>query len=76
MPTILRVDGFDVRINTDDHEPPHVHVYKAGGMAKIYLEPVFVKSRARMSARIAAQAEWIVTEHQGMLLDAWREIHG
>jgi hypothetical protein len=76
MPTILRVDGFDVRINTADHEPAHVHVYKAGGMAKIYLEPVFVKSRMGMSARMAAQAELIVADHRGMLLKAWREIHG
>lgn len=76
MPTILRIDGFDVRINTADHEPAHVHVYKAEGMAKIYLEPVFIKSRAGMSAKVVSQAERIVTEHQAMLLEAWRKIHG
>lgn len=76
MPTILRIDGFDVRINTADHEPPHVHVYKAEGMVKIYLEPVAIKSRMGMPARVAARAEQIVVEHRAMLLEAWRKIHG
>ncbi len=76
MPTILRHGGFEVRIQTADHEPPHVHVYNAGGMVKIELEPIRTKSRSGMSAQMAAQAERIVAQHQGMLLEAWRKIHG
>ena len=30
MPTVLREQGFEVRIYTLDHPPPHVHVAKAG----------------------------------------------
>jgi len=26
MPTVLRQRGFEIRIRTDDHNPPHVHV--------------------------------------------------
>ncbi|NJN61100.1 MAG: DUF4160 domain-containing protein [Coleofasciculaceae cyanobacterium RL_1_1] len=37
MPTILRQDGFAVRLYFNDHDPPHVHVFKAGGQAKIAL---------------------------------------
>lgn len=76
MPTVLRVKGFDVRINTADHEPPHVHIYNAEGMVKIYLDPIVVKSRVGMSTRMATKAELIVHQYQTMLLDAWREIHG
>jgi hypothetical protein len=37
MPTVLREAGFDVRIYTFDHLPPHVHVAKAGAIVKIDL---------------------------------------
>ena len=37
MPTLLREDGFEVRIYTLDHPPPHVHVAKAGAVVKIAL---------------------------------------
>jgi histidinol phosphatase-like PHP family hydrolase len=39
MPTILRQDGFAICINTDDHEPPHVHVFKAGVEVKNRVGP-------------------------------------
>jgi hypothetical protein len=28
MPTIVREDGYEIRIYTLDHPPPHVHVAK------------------------------------------------
>ena len=37
MPTVLREDGFEVRIYTLDHPPPHVHVAKAGAIVRIDL---------------------------------------
>ena len=37
MPTILREAGFEVRIYTFDHRPPHVHIWKAGAVLKIDL---------------------------------------
>ena len=30
MPTLIRHEGFEVRIYTLDHSPAHVHVFKAG----------------------------------------------
>lgn len=41
MPTILVEDGFAVRIWPNDHAPPHVHVAKGDGMARVALgDPV------------------------------------
>ena len=40
MPTVLRQDGFEFVIYTNDHEPMHVHAYKGDGEAKIELSPV------------------------------------
>jgi hypothetical protein len=37
MPTVLRKDGFAVRIYFNDHLPPHVHVFKGGGQVRISL---------------------------------------
>ena len=37
MPTVLREAGFEVRIYTFDHRPPHVHVWKAGAVLKVDL---------------------------------------
>lgn len=37
MPTLIREQGFEVRIYTLDHPPPHVHVEKAGAIVKIDL---------------------------------------
>ena len=31
MPTVLMDGGFAVRVYLNDHSPPHVHVWKAGG---------------------------------------------
>jgi hypothetical protein len=30
MPTILCLEGFEFVINTNDHQPAHVHVYHGG----------------------------------------------
>ncbi len=37
MPTLLRQDGFDIRMYFDDHDPPHIHAFKAGDQAKVAL---------------------------------------
>ena len=35
MPTIIKIDGFSVMIMSNDHRPPHVHVFRAEGRARI-----------------------------------------
>jgi hypothetical protein len=43
VPTILRIHGFRIGFfQADLAEPPHVHVRKQGGDAKVWLEPVEV----------------------------------
>ncbi|HWX40206.1 MAG TPA: DUF4160 domain-containing protein [Blastocatellia bacterium] len=76
MPTVLRRDGFEFVIYFDDHNPPHVHVTKAGGEAKIELDPVIVAGVWRMKKKDVRDAKRITIEHQTHLLDRWREING
>ncbi|UFP93544.1 DUF4160 domain-containing protein [Gloeobacter morelensis] len=38
MPTILQVDGFQGVIYFNDHEPAHVHVFKADGEMRVKID--------------------------------------
>jgi len=79
VPTVLREDGLRVVIYTDDHPPPHVHVF-GDGETKIDLmgedgEPAVVRSVGANFAE-ARRALRIVREKQAYLLERWNEIHG
>jgi hypothetical protein len=76
MPTVLRQDGFEFVIYTNDHEPVHVHAYKGDGEAKIELSPVAVVGVWEMKKSDARRAKCIVAENQDYLIQKWREIHG
>ena len=80
MPTILFINGFQFIIWPDDHEPPHVHVFKADGEAKVKIgnseqAPTLV-TIYRLTRREARFIWSVVAEHQEELLDAWEKIHG
>lgn len=80
MPTILNINGFRFIIWPSDHEPPHVHVFKGNGEAKVSIgnkkqSPSFVIIRG-LTKREARQVWDIVAEYQEQLLTAWRRIHG
>lgn len=80
MPTILRQDGFDVMVFTNDHRPAHVHVFKAEGEVVVHLgsgtKPPSVRINIGMSRADERRALMIVGEHQAELLLEWRRIHG
>ena len=79
MPTILRQNGFEVRIRTDDHDPPHVHVRYAGEEVVINLGIGFddphVRENRGMSRPNIRRAMDIVTIHNEALLEKWQRIH-
>jgi hypothetical protein len=77
MVTVHRAFGFRLVMFTNDHAPPHVHVFGQGGEAKIELRSgrdvtvVWVNGIARNDLRrLIAE----VQEKHTMLLDAWRAI--
>ncbi|MDQ3753481.1 MAG: DUF4160 domain-containing protein [Acidobacteriota bacterium] len=80
MPTVLRLNVFDVRVYTHDHPPAHVHVWKAGAEVIINLgdelHPPSVRENKRMSGKDERRALEIVGQEQEFLLDEWRRIHG
>ncbi len=76
MPTILRQEGFDIRIWTNDYEPPHVHVFKDDGQAKVEIDSDEVVRVWNMRRPDVRRAETIVRDHRQEFLEAWRQIHG
>lgn len=80
MPTILNINGFRFIIWPADHEPPHVHVFRGNGEAKISIgnnkQAPQLETIHGLTKREARQAWEIVAEHQIILLNAWRKIHG
>ena len=77
MPTIIREDGYEIRIYTLDHSPPHVHVAKAGAGLKIDLATCHViEIVGTISDREVKRAEALVTKYVQLLRDEWMKIHG
>ena len=77
MPTLVREDGFEVRIYTSDHPPPHVHIEKAGAIMKIDLATSEVMEIVgTISDRDVKRAERLVAKHSLFLNAEWIRLHG
>jgi hypothetical protein len=75
MVRVLDDDGFSVRIWPNDHEPAHVHVYRAEAMARIEIVSLNVRGHD-MRPKDLRRALSIVSANQELLLRKWREMHG
>jgi hypothetical protein len=77
VPTIIREDGYEIRIYTLDHPPPHVHVAKAGAVLKIDLATCqVIEIVGTISDREVKRAEGLVAKHAQLLEKEWTNIHG
>ena len=77
MPTVVREEGFEVRIYTFDHPPPHVHVAKAGAIVRIDLATHEVTEIVGdISDRDVKRAERLVARHAKQLKEEWAKMHG
>ncbi|MEX2272133.1 MAG: DUF4160 domain-containing protein [Vicinamibacterales bacterium] len=77
MPTLIRKDGFEVRLYTFDHPPPHVHVAKAGAILKIELSTCHVvEISGAISDRDVKRAERLVARNVEILKLEWEKYHG
>ena len=77
MPTILRISGYAfLFFSNEGNEPPHVHVFKGDGEAKVLIENpqlVLIISLSKQEARFILNS---VIEHKETLLKEWEKIHG
>ena len=81
MPTVLRAAGFRVVIYLPprEHEPPHVHVWKAGGEVVVELttagRPQTIRSVSDMRTVDVIKAFRLVETQTEYLLTCWRQYH-
>jgi hypothetical protein len=75
-PTILRQDGYQFIIFTNDHPPPHVHVRHAGRAVRVRLKPIEVLHNTGYNNRELGKILAIVEANQALLLATWDEIQG
>jgi hypothetical protein len=76
VPTLIREEGFEVRIYTFDHPPPHVHVAKAGAIVKIDLSTHHaIEIVGAISDRDVKRAERLVARNAPFLKLEWEKLH-
>ena len=79
LPTVHREGGFQFRIFANDHSPPHVHVVKAGGFAKVAIgsveEPPRLLETRKLKDPDIVRAVRIVEREWRNLMLAWTNIH-
>lgn len=75
MPTVLRKNGYVVRIYPNDHTPAHVHVKRGGKEARITLVEIGVVTNAGFNPREITEILRIIEEAQEELLKMWDTYH-
>jgi len=77
MPEIFRKLGFVFFFYSNEgQEPIHVHVRKAGGFAKFWIEPVDLEFSQGMKVSEIRKAEELIEEHIEIIKLKWNEVHG
>jgi hypothetical protein len=75
MPTILMVDGFRFFFYSNENdEPIHIHIEKAEGNAKYWLEPELIEEYSYgFKAKQRKEIEQIILKNKNELITAWYE---
>lgn len=77
MPEVFRAEGFVFFFYANEgHEPMHVHVRKAGGFAKFWIEPVELAYAEGMRIKELSRAEELILANLTRIREKWHEIHG
>jgi hypothetical protein len=77
MPEVFRKLGFVFFFYSNEgHEPLHVHVRKAGGFAKYWLEPIELEFSQGMKVNDLKLAEDLIKDHIELIKNKWYEVHG
>jgi len=77
MPEIFRKLGFVFFFYSNEgQEPMHVHVRKAGGFAKFWMEPVELDFSQGLKVQDIKQAQELIIENFNFIKDKWHEVHG
>lgn len=74
MPTVTVIKGYRFYFySNENNEPVHIHVEKAEGNAKFWLEPIAEEYSYDFSVRQRKEIAEIVSKHQHKFKQAWYE---
>ena len=86
MVQVSHHDGWKIVVNSNDHAPPHVHVYRGGRTCRVTIGvpgetspapfPWPEPKKTTMDAREVAEAVRRVAREQATAFEKWREVHG
>ena len=75
MPTILRDGPLRVVLYTDDHPPPHEHIFGDGETKVVLAVPEAVRI-VGVGLSESRRALGIMRENRDYLMQRWNDIHG
>jgi hypothetical protein len=76
MPTLLRVEGFPFFFfSNEGQEPPHVHVSKGDGVAKLWLTPLQLAYARGLTPAELRRVRELTRDHVFRFLERWYEVH-
>ena len=74
VPTVHREAGYVFYFSAEERdEPPHVHVDKGGGTAKLWLDPVQLAWVEGLKVTEVRRALRIAERERTKMLEAWNE---
>lgn len=74
MPTVLRHEAFRFFFySSDKPEPPHVHVERDNGTAKIWIDPVRLQDSQGFSRTDISKILKIAENNRILMLRSWNE---
>lgn len=74
MPTLLQAEGFRFFFYSNErHEPPHVHVERGDGEAKLWLQPVQIAYSHRLTPAELRLVRELTFAHQAVFVERWNE---
>lgn len=77
MPTLFIIFGLRFYFFSREHDPIHVHVEKAGGVAKFQIEPEIklIESNG-LKPNDLKLAESIIEENREVIVENWKVFFG
>lgn len=77
MPTLFIIFGLRFYFFSREHNPIHIHVEKAGGVAKFVLEPeIRLIENNGLKPNDLKLAESIIEENREVIVDNWNTFFG
>ncbi len=77
MPEVFRKYGFVFFFYANEGaEPVHIHVRRAGGFAKYWIEPLELDFSQGLKVSELKQAEDLIKENIELIKQKWHEVHG